>query len=233
MRRILTDNIGLKLFSLFVAVLLWASVKGGEEREGVLVLSVEPINLPPNLVVVNDIPKDLRIKVRGPRMRIEKLIKEYPRVYPLDLSNAVPGRHTYPVNLEDAVGKMPPGVKVTHLDPYLFRVHVAKRGRKNVPVRLDIVGRPSPPFKVGKINYDPKEVTISGPESEIRKLRKVETVPIDLNGVEHTVNGKFGLKPFNSDSKIRVEGPALVYIEIEIIEEKPRDDKRRFKRKKR
>lgn len=218
MRKFFTHNLPLKLFSLFLALILWASVKGGEEAEMELALAVEVVNIPSHLVVTSDLPKELRVKLRGPRNRLRRLAQVYPRLYPIDVSTAKPGWQNIPVRLAQQVAELPRGVAVVGTEPYLFRILFEEKRKKEVAVRLQLVGRPEPPYRLGQIRYAPRQVVVSGAPSALTRLEEVVSDPVDLRGAEHSVSGKVGLAL--PDRAISVEGPPFIEVNIEVVEEK-------------
>src|SRR5512139_2979547 len=76
LRKFLTENIGLKVISLILAVSLWLFVVGEETSEIGLSIPVEIINVPPDLAVTNDVIDDINLRVSGPRRMIRRLASE-------------------------------------------------------------------------------------------------------------------------------------------------------------
>src|SRR5574341_2179472 len=66
MRAWLLDNLGLKLLSVFLAVFLWAVVLGEQKVEVTVNIPLE-LNLPKNLILMNEPPDNLEVRLRGPK----------------------------------------------------------------------------------------------------------------------------------------------------------------------
>ena len=71
LRRVLTENIGLKLLSLSLAAILWAVVGGDIPTEIVLPIPVEFRNVPPGLEFVAE-PSWVDVRVRGLSRRVRQ-----------------------------------------------------------------------------------------------------------------------------------------------------------------
>ena len=80
----------LKLISLLFAGFLWWFVAGEEKVEMDATVPVEIINLPQDLVIVNNYKKKLEITVNGPRGLIRDL-EQHNVARTIDLSEAKPG----------------------------------------------------------------------------------------------------------------------------------------------
>ncbi len=81
------NNWVLKLLSLGFAVFLWFFVVGEEKAEVTITMPTEIVNLPKNLVVANDIPDMIYVRVLGPRSVIRDMVlQRLPKI--IDLKNA-------------------------------------------------------------------------------------------------------------------------------------------------
>ncbi len=78
------------LTSLFLAVLLWYNVGGEQTVDTNVMIPVEVINLPRELVISNQFKKDIEVSVNGPRSVIMELQNQQ-ITRQIDLSQATPG----------------------------------------------------------------------------------------------------------------------------------------------
>lgn len=233
MKKFYRHNLLLKFLSLLVALILWATIKGGEKEEALLSLDLEIVNMPAKLITDNDQDRGLQVKISGPRARMKKIIKEYPRIYPLDASSAKVGWHSYPINLEKNVAKLPRGVRIVNVDPYIFRVRYRERQKKEVKVVLDLKGNPTPPFRLSNVDFTPKKVVVSGRKSALKNIQQISSKQINLAEVETNINGKFGLITNELESKgLRLESEPFIEVDIEVVKEKKKNVRRKPRPKK-
>jgi len=64
-KRAFTQNILLKALSLFTAIVLWIIVSGERDTEWPYLIPLELKNIPADLVITNDIPEFLDVKIQG------------------------------------------------------------------------------------------------------------------------------------------------------------------------
>ncbi|MBI3933904.1 MAG: hypothetical protein HY316_04375 [Acidobacteria bacterium] len=84
LRRLLTENLGLKLLALLLAVTIWSAVGGDVATEILLPVPVEFRNVPPGLHYEAD-PSRVELRVRGPRWMVRQaLVTDFS--VPVDLS---------------------------------------------------------------------------------------------------------------------------------------------------
>jgi hypothetical protein len=114
LREFFAANLGLKLLSLVVAVLLWGYVIGQGQLEVNLVVPLELRNLPPSLSVTGEVADYVDVRVSGRESRVKRLTPREVTVA-LDLSGAGPGRHVYLLGSEAVT--LPPNVRVVSLRP--------------------------------------------------------------------------------------------------------------------
>ena len=125
-REMLAHNLGLKILSLFLAVMLWLFVAAGMEAEIGLSLPVVFTHLSSDLAVVNQPPARLDVRLAGPRILLLKLKAAQLPVL-LDLQGVREGTTGFPA-VEMAI-RVPEGVRVTRVTPAAIEVRLAKAGK--------------------------------------------------------------------------------------------------------
>jgi hypothetical protein len=84
LRRFFTENVGLKLLALLLAVVIWSAVGGDVATEILLPVPIEFRNVPPGLRYQAD-PTRVELRVRGPRWMVRQaLVTDFSM--PVDLS---------------------------------------------------------------------------------------------------------------------------------------------------
>jgi YbbR domain-containing protein len=122
-RETLTHNLGLKVLSLFLAIVLWLFVAAGTESEIGLSLPVVFTHLPTGLAIINQPPARIDARLAGPRILLLRLNEERIPVV-LDLQGAREGSTVFP-GVESAIS-VPDGVRVTRVTPAAIEVRLAR-----------------------------------------------------------------------------------------------------------
>jgi YbbR domain-containing protein len=177
LRKFLTENVGLKIISLVLAVSLWLFVVGEETSEIGLSIPVEIINVPPDLVVTNDVIEDINVRVSGPRRMIRSLASETLSKI-IDLQAAQAGIINFDIAPEDL--PLPHGVKVTRLSPTNVTLQLEKIEQKRLNILPILQGSPTAGYEVISVRFIPDKVTVSGPASVLASLDTLWTKPINV-----------------------------------------------------
>jgi YbbR domain-containing protein len=122
-REILSHNFGLKVLSLFLAMVLWLFVAAGTESETSLSLPVVFAHIPPGLVIINQPPTRVDVRLAGPRILLLRLHAERLPVV-LDLQDAREGSTAFP-GVDSAI-HVPGGVRVTRVAPATIEVRLSR-----------------------------------------------------------------------------------------------------------
>ncbi|GAB4374602.1 MAG: CdaR family protein [Acidobacteriota bacterium] len=180
MLEILRRNVGLKLFALLIAFLIWANVagRGQQIRNLVIPLDVTP---PVDMLVIAFEPQEVRVRLRGFESQMERLVPE--RLYArIDLGQIdTPGEHRLAVTPQD-VFNVPRGVVVEEILTDEVVVKLERRLEKTVRVQAETSGEPAEGFEVASVTVEPLVVTLRGPESVVASLETVRTRPVDIAG---------------------------------------------------
>ena len=212
---LLTKDIFLKLLSLAFAVLLWFFVVLEDKVEQVLTVHVKVKHLPKNLVLVKPPPRTITVYVTGPRSILRTIRR--PLKFKLDLEDYKPGRYIISLSERKIKRKikLPAGLKVIKIDPKQFEIVLEKEVEKVVPVEVGIYGSPPQGWKVVKIEVIPDKVKVYGPQSIISRLRRVRTVPIDINELTGSVKKRV---PLDLPDLVKVKGDNTVEVHIKVAE---------------
>jgi YbbR domain-containing protein len=172
-------NIFFKILALVLAVILWFLVVGEERAEVGLTIPLELVNMPRDLIVVNNLTQGIDIRVNGPRSLIRSLSTRN-LSKSLDLSNTKAGTLTFSISSEGI--RLPRGVAITRIHPTQVVVVLQKQLKKTIPVRARVIGRPANGFQVDSVRVRPEEVEVAGPEEAIKDLEILSTKPVDISG---------------------------------------------------
>ena len=175
----LTENWILKLVSLTFALILWFFVMGERKLEVGFQVPLELENVPPGLMVANEVPTLIDVRISGPRTVLMNLHPNDISIS-VDLKDLPPGLTSFK-RLEERLN-IPTALKVTRLSPSFIDVKLERIKQKAVPVRPVFSGTPAEGYQFGSIQISPVLVTVEGSESEIKDVTEVPTEPIDVEG---------------------------------------------------
>lgn len=211
LRRRATKNVALRVLSLGIAIGLWIFVNAGQ-RSMIDELSI-PISyrrLPAGLVIVNHPPDFAKIQVTGPRTLLSLLDPDRLTVK-LDLSGIGPGQASFKIN--PGMFNVPRQTTVTSASPSEVLLDVDRVVQRDVPVHVDVEGRPANGYEISGVQVNPPSVTAIGPSRYVNPLQQINTEPFDVNGANSDSIHRLDLESPNSAvalAAVRVEAKVQV-----------------------
>jgi YbbR domain-containing protein len=204
-RKLLLENWGIKLLSLILSVSLWFYVTSKGKTEMTLTVPLELRNIPQNMAVVGNVTGSLDVRVQG-QERVLRDITVGKKVYgSLDLSLAKIGENIVPISPDNI--RRPSGVTVMHISRSEVKVRLEPLVRKTFRLKPVLYGLPAAGYQVRRIVVAPPRITAEGPESVIRTLERLQTMPIDIQGATEGLT---------VEPKIDYQGKALKIIDTNI-----------------
>ncbi len=204
-------HLGLKFLSIGIAVLLWLTVAGEPIVERSLRVPLELQNTPERVVLVENPPSQVDVRVRGASSVLSHL-DAGDVVAVLDVDQARPGVHVY--QLEPSQVRAPFGVEVVQMFPASLTLRFETAGSKAVPVVPITEGTPAPGYVLGPIVVDPPQVQAAGPESSLKLLKQVETEPLSIQGATKTITDTLNIDL--PDPRLRLPMASAVRVTAEI-----------------
>src|ERR1700730_10708681 len=132
MKRLLLHNLGWKILSLLIAVVLWFLTAREPELATSLSVPIELKNIPNALDIGSEMPDRVRLEVRGPSSRLMRDNVVEAAVV-LDLATvARPGDRTF--TFQDRNVKLPRGVRFYKAVPSQITIHFERLLHKVVPI---------------------------------------------------------------------------------------------------
>jgi len=206
------------LVAFIAACLAWYAATG-KRRATISVRSAKAnltlVNLPSDIILTSTVPDTLNLQLRGP-LPVIGAASASMEVY-LDLSEARPGEHVYPIDLSGI--SVPPEVEIIAADPSEIKINLERLRIRSLPVRPQLEGRPAPGFKLGVVRVQPETVRIQGPDQKIAGMESLQTLPISIEGAIETLQLPVEIKL--QDPFVRLLTPVPLKVRVEII---PEDD---------
>lgn len=185
MKKLLLENLGLKISAILIAIFLWLFVTSQGQSEIFFEIPLEFKNIPVGLGIASDGKKTVQVTIRGQELMIKNIRPSDVRVY-VDLSNAKAGKDTYYIAKDDV--KLPYGVKVMNVQPSSLQIRLDETVSKTVTIKPTITGLPEKGFSVNAIRVEPATLSVQGLRSEIMKIRELRTEPMDITGLQETTS---------------------------------------------
>jgi len=177
------DDWGLKLISLFFAIFLWYFVVGEDKVDVNLLIPVEIVNLPRDLVISNQYKKELDVTVSGSRGLIRGMSRQN-MTKTVDLSDAEPG--TIVIRNTPESLNLPRGIRVMRIQPTHLIFILDRLIQREVRIKPVVTGSVPTGYELVSIELEPDAITLNGPDAVIGDQKTLETEEIDLSNITST-----------------------------------------------
>lgn len=215
MIRWLATNFRTFLWAFVMAVAVWVAAVSvadpDEVRQYPNPIPVEIVGQDPSLVITGDVPKQIELTLRAPSSIWESMLNNEGDIRAiLDLSGLSTGEHTLTIQIQ--ISTRP--VRIVSANPRTVTLTLEPLKTQTLPVDVNVTGEPAIGYRAGDPILDPKEITISGPQSQVDRVVKVR-VPMNLAGVRENVEQTVTVQPLDENNQI-VAGLGLNPSEVNI-----------------
>lgn len=169
----------LRLFSLLIAILLWAYVMSTRnitktnEYRGIPVQMENLSQLTQNdLIILEGSNNTVTVKVSGDMSNISAMSREYITATASVASVSEPG--TYQLNYRVSIDA--PGVTLVSKTPTQITVVVDRMTSVSVPVEVEFLGELPEGCTVSSFHASPDAITVRGPESVLKDIQTAKVV---------------------------------------------------------
>lgn len=215
MVKLLSENWTLKLLSLAFAMILWMFIMGERHLEVGYTVPLELQKLPKDLIIANQVPSLIDVRISGPRTLLMKVSPNDISIS-VDLSDLKPGLTSFK-RLEERLN-LPSGMRVTRVSPSFVDIRLERRREKSVPIKVVLAGDPDPGYRIAGLSATPEKVRINGAEGELKIISEVMTEPIDLKGVTESFSQIIPLVYERTYTNFVDEKTAEIHVVIEATE---------------
>jgi YbbR domain-containing protein len=169
----------LKVLSLILAAALWFFVSGRSKTELALSVPVEFMSLPATMTIVNKVPTNIHIRVKGTKTLLRPLTANPPSLT-VDMARAKSGKNVIKLAQETFNG-LPLGVDVVNLDPETLTLYLDRFVEATLPIKLKTIGTPPKGFQVKEISVSPQTARFRVSEEYLKAHATVLTEPLDIS----------------------------------------------------
>jgi YbbR domain-containing protein len=209
-----TENLGLKVMSLGLAVSIWTLLQAEQVVEQRTRVRVS-YDWPEGLVRVDEVPRWVSITVSGPQGRV-RAIERRTLSMSVDLSEAEKGTATIDYT-ERPVKGLPDSLKITQITPPMSEVELDAKIKRTVRVRPAVIGEPAEGWERGSITIDPESVEIEGPEAVLRDISEVSTDIVNISGRTESLLTDVAIKPPSSNLRPTNDTPVSVRVNVDAL----------------
>lgn len=185
MRNILLDNWGIKLVSLGLSLTLWVYVTSKGKTEMTVTVPLELRNTPQNMAVVGSVAGSLEVRVQGQERVLRDISAVNKMVGIIDLSLMKVGENTVRISPDDI--KRTADITVTHMSLSEIKVKLEPLVRKTFRLKPVLKGSPAAGHRLARVIVMPPRITVEGPESLMKALSLLQTLPIDIQDAQETM----------------------------------------------
>ena len=210
----LTENWGLKLISLLLAVGFWFYVVGEESIEITKTIPLEILPPSEKLSVVKSSTSFLEVTFQSPRHLFSALSSA--DVVARHKIEGVQKAGDYSFNVASSDFSLPaPEIRIIKIFPSFVTVTLDEVIVKKLAVQVELVGEPAYGYRVDQeaIELDPNAVLVEGPKAILEKMDTIKTEPIQLVGRVRSFRRTVRARPL---PEIRVVGDSVTEVQIPI-----------------
>ncbi len=223
------QQIGRELVGLGVSFMIvtafWYTLAGKQQSLISLTAPIEFRNLPAEYDMIKASSDKIDVQISGNRRLINTLRGEQISAF-VNLANAQSGRNKILLSKENL--HLPPGLEVVKVTPSTIFVSFEQRIEKVIPVKVRVVDKSHPGFRVDKITVEPEKIRVVAPYSVAKGLTVLSTEPVSIENIRENTRLEVGvvfspasIKPVSqSDQKV------LVHIAISPSQKKTKSEKK-------
>lgn len=189
--RFIRHNLGLKLASVLIGVVIYLHVYTDQVHDGQFWLPIARVRMPDSLAVVGAPPERALVLLRGRGKELIKLRWRSPEIE-VDLSTAHRGRFYHSLTTADV--RMP-GVSdaqvIAVIEPRLLALEFDRVTARSVPVAVRFAGAPPPGYALRGYQVAPRAVMLRGPSRFLPGPDSLVVGPVDVRGFRGPAVGLF------------------------------------------
>lgn len=208
MWKLIFENFGFKIVALVMALLLWFHVATEKVYEYTKSFPVKISNTPKDLILSEEVPEEVQVKIRGKGKELIKLLLTEGKNVQIDIGNFRVGESDYTIKPGEI--PIPDGLELKAeeiLSPKSIKINLDHLIEKKVPIRSQITVLPKDGYlQVGEVTLAPREVVISGPVGVVRKIDSIHTEKKMLKEAAGPISDQIGLTlPKGYDLKLSLK----------------------------
>ncbi len=208
-------NIDIKLLSIFLAIILWLYIAGGENPmvENFIDISLTQTNLGEDLVI-KEFPTNVSVGIKGPKNIINNISSH--QINGIVNFSEISKEGLYKLKVEVTPPKK---TQITRIIPSEIKVEVEKVLTKEVEVEYSLIGVPEKGYSLtDEPRLNPPKVKIISAQSVLENIKQI-ICAIDISGIKEDLRKKINVKAVdvngNEVKEVKIE-PDIVEVSISL-----------------
>jgi len=185
--RWLLRNLSTLILALALGIVVWISAvtAGNPNIEQSRTVSLEIVGLDPDMLIVGNVPSQVRVSLEAPTSVMESMNATDSAVQAwVDVSGLEPGTHDLEVQVQINENFRP--VRRGAVVPEIVSLTLESMLTRTYPVNLEVTGEPVVGYQKGTLRYEPSSVAVSGPESLVTQVEEVQA-SLNISGSVETI----------------------------------------------
>jgi len=199
LRRLVSQNLGLKAVALAMAMAAWWFVAGESKVMVGITVPLEIRNVPKGLTMTNKPERQVEVRLAGPSSLLSGM-RPSEISAGVDVVAAHVGRQFF--TLDDRTVKAPPGIKVQRIFPSTIEVVLDRTERREVPVSPRFAGGAAVRRRVEKVEIDPPSVEVEALPEELARMPVIYTEEIATGKADGEFSAIVRVEPREPHAKI-------------------------------
>ena len=207
-------NFGKKTIAIIISILLWIVANLEFDIEKNIDIPINYSNLNPGLIITNNPPESISIKLKGPRSQISTLSNSN-TIFNFDLSSYSSGMRKMDIAGDEL--NFPREVDVTGISPASIELKIDDLITKTVKLK-PVFNLPDQGYRiVDEPKIEPTSIKVSGPKQILSDLKSLNTNLIELEGEKSEISIQVPIKTSSQLIKVLDDKLAKVTIKIEEV----------------
>jgi len=206
-------NIDIKLLSLFLAIILWLYIAGGENPtvENFIDVSLTQTNLGKGLVI-KEFPTNVSVGIKGPKNIINNISSH--QINGIVNFSEISKEGLYKLKVEVAPPKK---TQITRIIPSEIKIEIEKVLTKEVEIEYSLIGVPEKGYSLtNEPQFNPSKAKLIGAQSVLENTKQI-ICAIDISGIKEDLSKKLQVKAIdingNEIKEVKIE-PDIVEVSI-------------------
>lgn len=215
--RWLVSNLSTLILALVLAVIVWISAvtAANPNIEQTRTVPLELIGLDPDMLVVGNVPTQVRVTLEAPSSVMDSMSASENAVQAwVDVSGLEPGTHELEVQSQINPSFRP--VRRSSVIPVIVSVTLEPLLTRTYPVNLEVTGEQAVGYQKGRLSFEPTSVTISGAASLVSQIEEVRA-SIDISGTTETIEQDVALVVINANGE-SVSGVTITPLDVSVTQ---------------
>jgi len=199
LRRGASQNLGLKIVALALAVAAWWFVAGESKVLVSFTIPLEIRNVPREMTITNKVERQVEVRLSGPSSLLSGM-RPSEISASVDLAAGHAGRQYF--TLDDRSVKVPPGVKLQRIYPSSIEVVLDRTELRKVAVAVRIGGGAAVRKRVAKVEIDPPSIEVEALPEEFARMPVIYTEEVLPDRTDQTYSAIARVETREAHAKI-------------------------------